>query len=184
MVSIAVSPGNPSLAVGVAGQFTAMGTFTDGSTQNITNAVAWASATPSVATISGTGVATGVAVGTSTITASLTGVTSPADTLTVIAPSFVVNTTADAFGFYSGTTSLREAIAGANVVPGGQTITFDKKVFKTPQTINLTARPARAERHDRDGDDHGPGGGRDGRAPAGTAGCSRSTRASPRRSRD
>ena len=137
MVSIAVSPGNPSLAVGVSGQFTAAGTFTDGSTQDITNAVAWASATPSAATISGTGVATGVAVGTSKITASLTGVTSPADTLTVIAPSFVVNTTDDAFGFYSGTTSLREAIAGANVVPG-QTITFDKTVFNTPQTIKLT----------------------------------------------
>ena len=136
-MSIAVSPGNPSLALGVAGQFTAAGTFTDGSTQDITNAVAWASGTPSVATISGTGVASAVAVGTSAITASLTGVTSPDDTLTVIAPSFVVNTTDDAFGFYSGTTSLREAIAGANVVPG-QTITFDSTVFTSAQTITLT----------------------------------------------
>ena len=119
MVSIAVSPGNPSLAVGVAGQFTAVGTFTDGSTQDITNAVAWASATPSVATISGTGRGHRPwPWGRAQITASLTGVTSPADTLTVIAPSFVVNTTADAFGFYSGTTSLREAIASANVDPG------------------------------------------------------------------
>ena len=148
--------------MGVAGQFTAVGTFTDGSTQNITNAVAWAS---------GDAVGghdqrhrawpPGVAVGTSQITASLAGVTSPDDTLTVIAPSFVVNTTADAFGFYSGTTSLREAIASANAVPG-QTITFDNDVFNTPQTITLTRRPARAERHDRDGDDHGPDGGRDG----------------------
>ena len=136
-VSIAVSPGNQTLAVGVAAQFTAVGTFTDGSTQNITNGVAWASATPSVAAISGTGVASGVAVGTSQITASLPGVTSPGDTLKVIAPSFVVNTTGDAFGFYSGTTSLREAIASANVVPG-QTITFDKNVFKASQTINLS----------------------------------------------
>ena len=136
-VSIAVSPGGQSLAVGVAGQFTAVGTFTDGSTQNITNGVAWASATPSVAAISGTGVASGVAVGTSQITASLPGVTSPVDTLKVIAPSFVVNTTGDAFGFYSGTTSLREAIASANLIPG-QTITFDKNVFKASQTINLS----------------------------------------------
>jgi len=137
VASIAISPGNPSLAVGVSGQFTATGTFTDGSTQNITNAVAWASGTLAVATIGGTGVASGVAVGSSKITATLTGVTSPADTLTVIAPSFVVTTTADAFGFFSGTTSIREAIAGANVVPG-QTITFAKNVFQTPQTITLT----------------------------------------------
>ena len=137
VVSIAVSPGNPSLAVGVSAQFAAEGTFTDGSTQDITNAVAWASGTPSVATIGGTGVASAVAVGKSKITATLTGVTNPADTLTVIAPSFVVNTTADAFGFYSGTTSLREAIASANAVPG-QTIVFDKKVFQKPQTITLT----------------------------------------------
>ena len=136
-VSIAVSPGDESLAVGVSAQFTAVGTFTDGSTQNITNGVAWASATPSVAAISGTGVASGVAVGTSQITASLPGVTSPGHTLKVIAPSFVVNSTGDAFGFYSGTTSLREAIASANVVPG-QMITFDKTVFKTSQTINLS----------------------------------------------
>ncbi len=121
----------------MAGQFTAMGTFSDGSTGDITPFVTWASATPTVATISDTGEASALALGTSAITASLAGVTSPADTLTVIAPSFVVNTTADDFGFYSGTTSLREAIAGANAVPG-QTITFDPTVFASAQTITLT----------------------------------------------
>ena len=49
--------------------------------------VTWASATPSVATISGTGLASALAPGTSAITASLAGVTSPADTLTVIPPA-------------------------------------------------------------------------------------------------
>jgi hypothetical protein len=149
-VSIAVSPGDESLAVGVAAQYTAVGTFTDGSTQNITNGVAWASAPPSVAAISGTGVASGVAVGTSQITASLPGVTSPGHTLKVIAPSFVVNTTGDAFGFYSGTTSLREAIASANVVPG-QTITFDKNVFKASQTITLDSTLGQLELSDASG---------------------------------
>ena len=41
-------------------------------------------------------------------------------------------------------------------------IAFDKKVFKTTQTITLTRPPARAERHERDRDDRGPEGGRDG----------------------
>jgi parallel beta-helix repeat protein len=136
-LSIEVSPGNPSLAVSVAGQFTAAGTFTDGSTQDMTSAVAWSSATPSVASIGGTGVATGVAPGTSAITASWQGIASPDETLTVIARSFVVNTTEDAFGFYRGTTSLREAIAGANAA-SGQAITFDSTVFNTAMTITLS----------------------------------------------
>ena len=62
----------------------------------------------------------------------------------------------------AGQIDLRQAIAMANTNGGNETITFDKKVFKTPQTITLTGWPARAERHDRDGDDHGPEGGRDG----------------------
>ena len=67
LVSIAVSPGNPELAVGVAGQFTATATYADGSTGDITPYVTWASSTPSVATISGTGVATALAPGTSAV---------------------------------------------------------------------------------------------------------------------
>ncbi len=51
--------------------------------------------------------------------------------------NFVVNTTADDFGFSDGTTSLREAIASANAVPG-QTITFDPTVFAAAQTITLS----------------------------------------------
>ena len=124
LVSIAVTPGDPELADGVAGQFTATGTYADGSTADITPYVTWSSATPSVAPINGTGMATALTPGTSAITASRAGVTSPADTLTVIAPSFVVNTTADEFGFFNGTTSLREAMTSANAHPGPATITF------------------------------------------------------------
>jgi hypothetical protein len=136
--SIAVSPGNPELALGVTGQFSATGTFSDGSTGDLTDLVTWASATPSVAAISATGLASPVAVGQSAITASLAVVTSPDDTLNVIASIDVVNTTADLFGFYTGTNSLREAIAGANAVPD-QTITFDPTVFTGGQTITLTS---------------------------------------------
>ena len=63
----------------------------------------------------------------------------------------------------AGETDLRQAIVLANTNGGAETITFDKTVFKTPRTINLNPapRPARAERPDRDGDDHGPERGRD-----------------------
>jgi len=72
---ISVTPNGPSIAIGTTQQFTATGLFSDNSTENITSQVTWASATPSVATISATGLATALANGTSSITASLSGVT-------------------------------------------------------------------------------------------------------------
>ena len=71
--SIAVTPANPSIAKGTTQQFTATGTFSDNSTQDLTSQVTWASADPAVATITAAGLATGVATGTSTITATLGG---------------------------------------------------------------------------------------------------------------
>jgi len=86
--SIAVSPASPSIAKGLIEQFTAMGTYSDGSTQNITTSVTWASATASVATIgTGTGLASGAGVGTSQITATQGTIVSPGITLTVTAPT-------------------------------------------------------------------------------------------------
>ena len=83
--SIAISPVSPSIAKGTTQQFTATGTYSDTTTANITSQVTWSSATTSVATVTATGLATGVGTGTSNITARLTGVTSPADVLTVTA---------------------------------------------------------------------------------------------------
>jgi len=78
LVSIAVTPANPSIAKGRKQQFTATGTFSDNSMQNITNSVTWASATTSVATISNTvgsqGLATSIGTGTSTISATMSGI--------------------------------------------------------------------------------------------------------------
>lgn len=85
--SIAVTPGSASIAKGLTQRFTATGTFSDGSTQNITITVGWSSATPSVATISPrTGVGTGVGTGTAQITATKGGIVSAPATLTVTAP--------------------------------------------------------------------------------------------------
>ena len=76
--SIVVTPAASSIPVQVELQYTATGTFGDGSTQNLTNSVTWTSSAPAVATISVTagsqGLATGVSPGTSTVTASFGGV--------------------------------------------------------------------------------------------------------------
>ncbi|TGL63530.1 beta strand repeat-containing protein [Leptospira sarikeiensis] len=89
LVSIAVTPTNPSVAKGLTRDFVATGTYTDASTQNLTTQVTWSSSDTSKATISnasGTeGKATGVAVGTTNISATLGSVTSPSTTLTVTA---------------------------------------------------------------------------------------------------
>ena len=74
-----MTPANPSIPVGETQPFTATGTYSDNSTQDLTSQVTWASATTSVATISNDrdrlGMATGVGTGTSTISATLAGVT-------------------------------------------------------------------------------------------------------------
>jgi uncharacterized protein YjdB len=67
--SIAVTPASPTIAKGATQQFTATGTYSDGSTHNLTTSVVWTSATPTVATIVAGGLATGVGQGTSNITA-------------------------------------------------------------------------------------------------------------------
>jgi fibronectin type 3 domain-containing protein len=84
LVSIAVTPASPSVTQSASLQFTAMGTYSDNSTRNLTASASWASADTTVATISpSTGLASGVGIGTSQITATSGNVTSPGVTLTV-----------------------------------------------------------------------------------------------------
>jgi len=73
LTSIAVTPVSPSIAVGATLQFSAAGTYGDGSTRSLTNA-SWSSSATDAATISATGLATAIAPGTTSITASSEGV--------------------------------------------------------------------------------------------------------------
>lgn len=92
LLSIAVTPSNPSVPAGSSLQFTATGTFSDGSTQDVTGVVTWSSNTPAVATVSNTagsaGLATGVTSGTSTIAAT-EGTVSGSTVLTVTSAALV-----------------------------------------------------------------------------------------------
>ena len=66
--SISVTPANSSLLSGLTLQFTATGTFSDGSTQNLTSQVTWSAS--GIVQISGSGLASaGSSAGTTTITA-------------------------------------------------------------------------------------------------------------------
>jgi uncharacterized protein YjdB len=92
LVSIAVSPLTPTISLGMTQQFTANGSYSDGSTGPITSTVTWSSGTPTVATISNSsnsqGQATSVAAGTSIITATSGSVSGTAN-LTVTAATLV-----------------------------------------------------------------------------------------------
>ncbi|MFZ0685811.1 MAG: Ig-like domain-containing protein [Terriglobales bacterium] len=67
--SIAVTPANPSAPVGTLAQFTATGTYSDNSTQNLTATASWSSSNTAVATIAAGGLATALTPGSTTITA-------------------------------------------------------------------------------------------------------------------
>jgi uncharacterized protein YjdB len=69
LVSIAVTPAGSSVNVGSALQYTATGTYNDGTTNDITASVTWSSSDASIATISSGGLASGVKGGSATITA-------------------------------------------------------------------------------------------------------------------
>ena len=88
LVSIAVTPANPSISLGTTQQFTATGTFTDGSSQNLTSTATWSSNATSTATVSKTGLATSIATGTATISATSGSVTG-STVLTITAASLV-----------------------------------------------------------------------------------------------
>jgi hypothetical protein len=95
LVSIAVTPVNPSIGLGTNQQFIATGTYTAGPTQNLTTSVTWTSSAPAVATISNAvgsnGLATSAAAGITTITAT-SGAISGATQLTVTPAALVAIT--------------------------------------------------------------------------------------------
>ncbi|MBU0744635.1 MAG: Ig-like domain-containing protein, partial [Gammaproteobacteria bacterium] len=75
LLSIAITPANPSIAKGLTQQFIAEGTYSDtnGNPKNITNEVTWTSSNQNVATINDQGLATTKKRGDATITATLSG---------------------------------------------------------------------------------------------------------------
>jgi hypothetical protein len=72
--SIAVSPANANIPIGIAQQYTAIGTFSDSSTQDITGVVRWQSSATGVASITVSGLATALNMGSTTISAAFGGV--------------------------------------------------------------------------------------------------------------
>jgi len=141
--SIAVAPSGASLQPNAKLNFTAVGTFSDSSTQNLTGQVTWSSdntAAATVSNLSGTkGVVKGVAAGTANIIAAMLGVTgsSPVTVTSAVLTSIKVSTTGAPFtapagqvqymatGTYSdgSTQNLTTAVTWSSSNPAVATIT-------------------------------------------------------------
>ena len=143
LTSIALMPANPSIITGASQPFTAIGTYSDGSTQNLTTQVVWTSSNTGVATINASGLATGVSTGTTTISATLAGVVG-FTTLTVQSTTLVITTASLSNGVinvaYSrmltavgGTLPYTWSIIGGSL-PAGLTLTDGGIISGTPTT--------------------------------------------------
>jgi hypothetical protein len=73
LTSIAIAPVNPSIATGAHQQFTATGTLSNGTQQDVTAQASWNSSAATTATINNAGLATSLCAGTAAISASLSG---------------------------------------------------------------------------------------------------------------
>ena len=140
LASITVTPANSSIAKGATVQLAATGTFSDGTTQDITHAVSWSSSNTLIAAINpASGIALGVLAGTANITASLGGITSPAAPLNITSatlqsisvvpatPSIAIGTAQQftATGTYSdlSTANITTSVTWASSVPATVSIT-------------------------------------------------------------
>ena len=141
--SIAITPANPSIAVGVQQQFTATGTYSDGSKQSLTSSATWTSSLPSTATINSAGLATAVAAGSTTIQATV-GSINGSTTLTVTQSNFTVGASPTSLTVSQGnqgistiTTTIsggfNSAIAlSAAGMPTGTTVSFNPTTIPAP----------------------------------------------------
>jgi hypothetical protein len=122
LVSVAVTPASASVAKGNKQQFTATGTYTDNSTQDLSSTVTW-TATAGV-TISNAGLATGSSMGSAIVKATAGSTNSNSAALTVTAPVLASITVAPA----------------SIVVPKGLTQNYTATgVYSDGTTQNLTS---------------------------------------------
>ncbi len=151
--SITIAPANPSIYRGLTQQFTATGTYSDGTQLDLTSAVSWSSSATNAATISAVGLATPNGNGTSTISATL-GAVSANTSLTVTAPPLqttqvLLTLPANASATQSiaisvssnavGTPSLEEIIPASSVCSAAHTCTITLSAPVGSDTFTFTA---------------------------------------------
>jgi hypothetical protein len=139
LLSIAVSPSQASLPVGVSQQLTATGKFSDGTVQDLTQSATWSSSGPAIASVSAVGTAVAQAVGTATISAASGSVTGSATLAITLAAMISLNITPATVSISLGTSHQLQAIATwtdgtSQNVSGNATWSSSQLAFATVDT--------------------------------------------------
>jgi type II secretory pathway component GspD/PulD (secretin)/uncharacterized protein YjdB len=139
--TIAVTPANSSIAKGATLQLAATGTFSDGSTQDITHAVTWSTSNATVAAInSASGIALGQAAGTANITATLGSVSSTAVPLNITNATLQsISVTPAAPAIALGTTEQFTAIGTYSDLSTANITSIVTWTSATPTTASISA---------------------------------------------
>lgn len=114
--SITLSPSSSTIIGTSTLQYTATGTFTDGTVSNITDTLSWSSSNTSIATVNSSGLATGVGPGTVTITATNGTVSGTASLKVTFLTPTVTFTGAPASAAYNSTFTVT-ATTNASTMP-------------------------------------------------------------------
>jgi Bacterial Ig-like domain (group 2) len=142
--SVQITPATQSVTVGQTAQFTAVGTYGNAkhtSTQNITSGVTWTSSTPSVATVSSSGLVTAVGAGTTTITASAQAYNGPVSSSATLVAASTSTGGGVAGGGIVSLTIIPSAITVGNLQDTGQFLaigTFSSAPFVRDLTNSPT----------------------------------------------
>jgi hypothetical protein len=83
---ITIAPGGQMISVGDKHQFTAIGTYSDGSKKDLTGKVSWVSSNTNAVAIGKTGLATGISPGKTTISATFNGITGNTGLTALLSP--------------------------------------------------------------------------------------------------
>ncbi len=134
--ALAVTPVDPSVPAGEDLAFRATGTYSDGSSRDLSSSVTWTSSDLAVATVDSTGLAHAVDVGTSTITAT-SGTVSASSSLTVTEPEIsYVTLTPDGADVPVGLT--RQYTATATLTDGTTEDITDEVAWATDEVGTAT----------------------------------------------
>lgn len=126
--SIALTPTTESIIAQSTVQYTATGTYSDGTTANITTSVTWGSSNLLVATINNQGLATTIGPGTTSIQASLGSIVSPTVNLIVNYYIYVLNGTPS--------NSLSSCLVNSNDYSIGSCV-ITVSGLSTPQSLTI-----------------------------------------------
>jgi hypothetical protein len=140
LVSISVSPTNPSIQVGKTQQFTATGALTDNTTEDLTKTASWSSSNTAAATVSSGGLATAVSAGTSTIKA-VSGAISGSTTLTVTTTAPPPTPVADVLTYHNDNARTGQNLNETILTPGNVNSANFGKLFVIPVDGKVDAQP-------------------------------------------